>query len=275
MATAYDRIALSLAHLSELDLPPPRLIAAAAEARFNSVGLRTARAAPGAVEYPLATAAEQAEIRSLIAATGVSVQYIELISLSETTRAADHRAMLETGAAIGATRLAVAGNSADFDVVADRMAAICDLAAPYGIAVDLEFMPFRAVRSFAEALDVVGRAGRPNAHVLVDALHVFRSSSRLDDIATTEPARLGTFQICDAPLSPPAPDQLVVEARTNRLLPGAGGLALRELLSVLPPDIPLGVEVPLAAQRPDLEPKARLKLLADATRRYLSEGIIA
>ena len=66
-----------------------------------------------------------------------------------------------------------------------------------------------------------------------------------------------------------APDQLVVEARTNRLLPGAGGLDLRGLVAALPADIAYGVEVPLAGQFPDLAPVARLRLMVEKTREFL------
>ena len=270
MPAPSEVIPLSLAHLSELEVPPPALIELAAAAGFASVGLRTVAASPGGIEYPLGSAAEQADMRRRIAATGVSVLYIEMVSLSEATRVAAYRPALETGAAVGASRLAVAGDSADVSVVAERLAEMCDLASEYGIAVDLEFMPFRAVRSFGDAVEVVRRADRPNAHILVDALHVFRSGSSLADLAGADPAMLGTFQICDAPAAAaPASDDLVAEARTRRLLPGEGGLALSSLIEALPPDIPLGVEVPLAGQFPKLDPLARATLLVESTRRFL------
>lgn len=256
---------LSIAHLSELDLPPPDLVDLAARAGFASVGLRTNPAAPGGIAYPLATAAEQAEVRRRIAATGVSVLYIEMVGLSEETRVADYRPMLETGAAIGASRLAVAGDSAAFPVVAERMAEMCDLARDYGIAVDIEFMPFRPVATFADAVEVVRLAGRPSAHILVDALHVFRSGSSLEEIARVDPALLGTFQICDAPRDPPPREGFVIEARTRRRLPGHGGLPLWSLIDALPPGIPVGVELPIAGQFPELEPLARMELMVRST----------
>lgn len=259
---------LSIAHLSELDLPPPDLIDLAARAGFASVGLRTNPAAPGGIAYPLATAAEQAEMLRRIAATGVSVLYIEMVGLSEETRVADYRPMLDKGAAIGASRLAVAGDTAAFPVVAERMAEMCDLAREYGIAVDIEFMPFRPVATFADAVEVVRLADRPNAHILVDALHVFRSGSPLEDIARVDPAFLGTFQICDAPREPPPPGELVIEARTWRLLPGRGGLPLKSLIDALPPGIPVGVELPIAGQFPGLDPLARMQLMVRSTRDF-------
>lgn len=267
MPTA-DTMPLSIAHLSALDTPPLDYIEFAARAGFASIGLRTNPAAPGGIAYPLATAAKQAELRRRIEATGVSVMYIELIGLSETTRAADYRPMLEVGAAIGASRLGVGGDSANFAVVAERMAEICDLAREYNIAVDIEFMPFRPVKTFADAVEVVRMADRPNAHIMVDALHVFRSNSSLDDIRRANPKFLGTFQICDAPRDPPPADQLATEARTRRLLPGHGGLPLWELIDAMPADIPVGVELPIASQFPQLDAQARMQLMARSTREF-------
>jgi len=92
--------------------------------------------------YPLTTQAEQAEMRRRLAANGVKVLEVEVVALSGATRVAEYRPMLETGASIGASRLTVVGDSADFAAVADRLAEMAELALPYGIAVDLEFMPF-------------------------------------------------------------------------------------------------------------------------------------
>jgi sugar phosphate isomerase/epimerase len=269
MAAIPDTIPLSLAHLSELDVPPLELVELAARAGFASIGLRTSPASPGGVEYPLRTATEQAEMRRCLAANGVSVLEVEMVPLSEKTRVADYKPMLETGAAIGASRLTVGGDSADFSAVAEKLAEMCELAQPYRIAVDLEFMPFRPVQSLAHAVEVLRRARHPNAHILIDALHVFRSNSEIDQFASIDPAMLGPFQICDAPAAPP-PD-LVAEARTRRLLPGHGELPLWKLIDALPPGTRFGVEVPLASQRPDLDPGARLALLVSTTREFLQK----
>ena len=208
-------------------------------------------------------------MRRRLAANGVSVLEVEMVPLSETTRVADYRPMLETGAAIGASRLTVGGDSADFSVVADKLAEMCELAQPYGITVDLEFMPFRPVQSLAHAVDVLKRAKQPNAHILIDALHVFRSNSAIEQFASIDPAMLGPFQICDAP-------------RRRRLRRSGGrgahappaarrmaSLRCRRCIDALPPAYAFGVEVPLAGQRPDLDPGARLALLVSATREFL------
>jgi sugar phosphate isomerase/epimerase len=130
-------------------------------------------------------------------------------------------------------------------------------------------MPFRPVKTLSDAIEVVSRANHPNAHILIDVLHVFRSKSDIARFKTIDPKKLGPVQLCDGPRQ--APDDLVAEARTRRLLPGAGELDLKTLLDALPDGLAYGVEVPLASQRPDLDPAARLALLVSTTREFLKK----
>lgn len=272
MAAPADTIPLSLAHLSELDVPPLELVALAARAGFASIGLRTSPASLGGVVYPLQAAGEQAEMRKRLSDNGVSVLEVEMVPLTATLRAADYRPMMETGAAIGASRLTVGGGDTDdFLIIAEKLAAMAEQAQRYGLAVDLEFMPFRPVKTLSDALAVVNRANHPNAHILIDVLHVFRSKSDIQLFKTIDPKLLGPVQLCDGPAK--APDDLVAEARTRRLLPGAGELDLSALLDALPDGLAHGVEVPLASQRPDLDPRARLALLVNATRDFLKKRV--
>ena len=261
-------IPLSLAHLSELAVPPLALVDLAAEAGFTSIGLRMMAAAPGGIEYKLQTKVEQSALHHRCAKTGIAILYGEMIGLSRTTDMQACRAMIDAAAAIGATRIAVAGDDPDPAITAARMAEICDIASPLGLAVDIEFMPFRATASLAEAIEVVRRAARPNAHILLDALHFFRSGSSLATLRAIDPALLGTVQLCDAPATPPC--DLATEARTARLFPGEGGLDLRGFMAALPDGIPLGVELPIAGRFPTLTPIARAKLMVARTHAFLS-----
>lgn len=266
---SYAGVPLSIAHLCELDTPPARLIEIAAAAGLATVGLRINPAVAGGISYPLRLAEEQAQVRRIVAATGVRVEYIELISITEETHPNDYKPMLETGAGVGATRLVVAGDTTNQAVVAEKMAALCDLARPLGIAVDIEFMPFRGIRTLADAVSVVQRCARPNAHILVDALHIRRSGTTLDEVRRLDPGLVGTYQICDAPLAAPA--DLVAEARTWRLIPGTGELPLLDQLDALPAGTGIGIEVPMAPHLPHLGAGERLKRLVEATRTFLAQ----
>jgi hypothetical protein len=53
------------------------------------------------------------------------------------------------------------------------------------------------------------------------------------------------------------------------MLPGHGGLGLQDLIAALPDGLPLGLEIPLAGQFPELDPAARTGLMVRTTRDYL------
>lgn len=145
-------------------------------------------------------------------------------------------------------------------------AALCELASGYGLRVDLEFMRWRAVANLQQAVAVVAGAGQGNAGVLVDALHLYRSGGDEQALAQVDPRYLRAVQLCDAPLPAPAEALIIQEARAGRLLPGCGELPLAALLSALPADVQVSVEIPSAQVAPDL----RLKTVYEATRSWLN-----
>ena len=62
------------------------------------------------------------------------------------------------------------------------------------------------------------------------------------------------MQLCDAPPQRPTDMQEIIrQARGDRLFPGEGGLDLRGLLGALPADLPLSLEVPVAQKMAPLE----------------------
>jgi sugar phosphate isomerase/epimerase len=260
---------LSFAHLGALEVGPPDLIDLAADAGFASTSLRMIQTVPGSPVYPMADRHLRRATAERMRATGVGLLYIEVLSLHRGLDVAALEPIFAAGAELGATRVLAAGDDADFDVVADKLAASCELARGYGLAIDVEFMPFRAVRSLADALDVIARAGAPNAHVLVDVLHFWRSASSLEQLGAMDRRLYGTFQICDAPARPPA--DLAHEARHARLLPGHGTLDIAALLRHLPDDVPIGVEVPMGLSHPELDHRQRARRMLDETRRTLAK----
>lgn len=249
---------LSLAHLTALDVAPPALVRLAARTGFDRVGLRLLPASPGGLAHRLADdPAALRETRAAIAETGVGVFDLEIIRIGEGFDAAAHEGVFAAGAALGARAVLVAGDDPDEGRLTAQFAALCDVAAPYGLTCDLEFMPWTAVADARGALRVVTAADRPNGRVLVDALHVARSTTTLADLAALPPARLSYVQICDAPAAiPPTVDGLIHDARCARLLPGGGAIDLAGILAQLPADLPVSCEVPNDLRRAEMGTEA-------------------
>ncbi|CAM5191775.1 Sugar phosphate isomerase/epimerase OS=Castellaniella defragrans OX=75697 GN=HNR28_003404 PE=4 SV=1 [Castellaniella defragrans] len=157
----------------------------------------------------------------------------------------------------------MSGDDPDERVVMDLFVQACELAAPLGLKVDLEFMPWSGINSLAKAAQVVTAAGQANGAVLVDTLHLSRSGGTPADIAAFDPGLFGYVQVCDAPPVPPSSlDEIAHEARVARLIPGEGGLPLADVLAALPDGLPVSLELPmkdLARKMPALE-RARLAM---------------
>lgn len=236
---------LSVAHLTAISLPPPAMIEAAAAAEFDAVGLRLLRVTDNSPGYPLMddVPALQAT-RAALAATGIYVSDIEFVKITPDTKVETLLPMLDVGAELGAGYLITAPYDDDLSRLVDRLAALAEAAAARGIGTVLEFFPWTSVPDLATCRRVVEAAG-PKVGILVDTLHFDRSHSRLEDLAGLDPARLPFAHFCDAPVLPAyTREELLHAARENRLPPGKGEIDLEAFLRALPPNLPLGVEVP-------------------------------
>jgi sugar phosphate isomerase/epimerase len=257
---------LGLAHFTVLEVPPLELVSLAAGIGYASIGLRLYPAFPGAPFYELpAGTAHSQQMRSRLRDEGIQVHDIEFVTLDADFSAARLEGVLEAASALGARRLSVCGDDPDRARLTANFASLCDLAAQYVLGVDLECMAWRQVASFADALEVVSAANRPNGGLLVDALHLSRSGGSPTDLRTAPARLIRSAQLCDAvAVRPTTREDLIKEARSGRLPPGQGVLPLRELLAELPAGTALSVEVPMGGSA-DPKQHARDNFLAAQT----------
>ncbi|HDS0919796.1 TPA: sugar phosphate isomerase/epimerase [Pseudomonas putida] len=259
-----DRI-FSLAALTVLELSPPDMVEVAARAGYSHVGLRLVPATEQEQHFPLVADADlRRQTQARLRDTGIKVLDLEILRLKPETCVADFEPILAVGAELGGTELLVAGNDPDEARLTERFAALCDLAAGYGIYPHLEFMPWTDVRDLSQAMRVVANADRSNGCVLVDAFHFNRSGSSLDDLTQLAPQRMRYAQLCDVAGPVPADmDEILRQARNERRFPGDGDADLVSLLRGLPPTVPLSLEIPtrqLLEQGISGEQRARMAL---------------
>lgn len=261
--------AIGVAHLTALQLPPAELARHAARAGFSSIGLRLSPAMEGGLAYPIYAGSQAlAELRRVLDGEGISVYDIEFVPLLPVVDVLSYQWLLEAGAELGARCLTVSGDDADTARLTANFALFCQLADPYGLRIDLEFMRWRPVGNLQRAITVVEQADRPNGAVLVDALHLFRSGGDAAAITAQQPGRISALQLCDAPWQSPPAEGIIAEAREGRLPPGAGGLPLGALLQALPADVDISVEMPM----PQLPATERLARAFQSTQALL-EGL--
>ncbi|KMO41742.1 sugar phosphate isomerase [Methylobacterium tarhaniae] len=261
---------LGLAHFTCIGVPPVDLVRLAGRTGCASVGLRLYPAFPGAPFYALPPGSDAfREMRRALADEGMRVYDIEFVTLGEDFVPASLAGILEAAAGLGARRLSVCGDDPDRPRLVARFAELCDLAAGFGMGVDLECMAWRQVASLPDAVRVVEAAGRPNGGVLVDALHLSRTGGSPDDVRAVPPGLVRHAQLCDAPAQVPGSTAAIIqEARAGRLSPGDGALPLAALVAALPPRAVLSIEVPITGT---VSPEAHIQANLAAARRLLAD----
>jgi sugar phosphate isomerase/epimerase len=268
---------ISLAPLTVLELSPPELVACAAEAGYDAVGLRLIRATD---EEPLRPTIGDTpmirETRRRLDDTGLFVLDIEVLRLRpDTDVRADFGAFLETGAYLGATQILVTGNDRDHGRVADNLAELADFAQQFGMTPNLEPMPWTDVRDITEAAAIVRRCARGDVGLLVDAIHYDRALTTVADLRTLPAEWVNYVQICDAvPERPTSIDELRFQGRQARLFPGEGCIGLASMLQAMPA-VPVSIEAPVrwnapAGVRARAALRAARRVIADADARLLA-----
>lgn len=222
------------------------MIDVAARAGYRYVGLRLNRVTLADPLYPLITdRALLRETTARLADTGVGVLDVELARMDPANDARSYLPLLEAAAELGAREVITQVPDPDRGRATDRFAAICDLAAPLGLGVDLEFPSWTETRDLSAAVTVLRAVNKPNAGILVDMLHFDRSGSSLEELAALPREWFRFAHVCDAPADRPTTKEgLIHTARRERLFPGDGGIDIVGILARLPRDIPYALEIP-------------------------------
>ena len=239
----------SLAHLTVLDLPPPEMVRVAARTGYQTVGLRLIKVTETSPGYPLMhDRAMMRATKAAMADTGIGVLDIEFVRITPDFDAVSLEPFLAAGAELGARHVITAPYDPDLARLADGLAAITDLAARYNLRAVLEFYPWTSVPNLSTAVGVVAAAGREATGILVDTLHFDRSDSTVEQLDRVPASRLPFAHVCDAPVQESyTREELLHAGRAERLPPGEGSINIRGILQHMPPDIPIALEVPMAA----------------------------
>lgn len=259
---------LTLAHLTA-GASPAETIEAAAGAGFDAVGIRVCPRRPGDsyAGTVLGDAAGTRRLRSVLHTAGIPLSNVSAYQFYPEVGWQDIAPVVELTAELGGEMIVANGFDPDLGRFADLLSRYAEAAAQGGIRVALEFMPYSAVRTVAEAKALVQRCAAPNLGVLVDALHLSRSGGTPADIALLRPEDIAFAQLCDARhlRAPLSNEELMQEARTSRLPLGEGELPLSDFMDALPPGLELEYEVARAdlVHAPVLERARAAKADAD------------
>lgn len=263
-----------IAPLTHLELSPPQMVANAAAAGYDALGLRLWPATPTEPQHdtrgltPLVR-----ETGARLRDSGLQLLDIEILRLQPQTDVAAYAPVLEAGAFLGARHALVAPQDADAARLAGRLAALAEMAAGFGLRIDLEPTPWYEVPTLAACEALIQASGRDDIGVVVDAIHLDRAGQDETHIAALPARRFRYWQLCDAPAERPTDlQELLRQARADRLPPGHGGLPLRRYAQALPAGLPVSLEVPLAGAAGAAPALERARGLLAAARALLTSS---
>jgi sugar phosphate isomerase/epimerase len=230
----------SLAHLTLINCTPAELVYVAARAGYDAVSPRfITMNVPGEfTQRPLDKAQVQAT-KTALATTGLQVLDIEIARITEDCDPREFEAALELGGELGARHMIMSAWTTrrdDRNFILDTYAETCDLAAPFGITIDLEFPTFSRLRTLDEALDIVRAADRPNGGILVDTLYLHLSRVDIGELLHVPPEWLHFLHISDClPGIADTREGMIQLARDARLYPGEGWIDFAGIIERCPP----------------------------------------
>ena len=261
---------LSLAALTVLELPPEEQIICAQECGYQGIGLRLIPATPQETHYSLLTDKTRLQrVRATLSSTDIQVLDIEIFRIKPDIKLESYEPYLEIGAELGARNMLVAGNDPDPKRLSEQWERLCEMTKPYNIKPHMEPMPWTDVKSYLDGIKLV-EAGPEFGAVLIDPIHFFRAEGQCSQIQPEHTKRMGYVQLADAPLLvPDTMEEILRQAREDRLPPGDGKFPLLDLMLQLPADLPISVEVPLAQRWNCKTEKEKAQIVFDYTSHFL------
>ncbi|MBE1293401.1 MAG: TIM barrel protein [Rhodobacteraceae bacterium] len=230
----------SLAHLTLINCTPPELVYIAARAGYDAVSPRfIPMHVPGEFTQSPVSKSQVQATKTALATTGLRVLDVELARITEDVDPRSFERSLEIGGELGAKRMIMSAwtnTRDDRDFLIDVYAETCELAAPYGLTIDLEFPSFSRLRTLDEVLDIVTAADQPNGGILVDTLYLHLSRVDLGELLHVPANLLHFLHISDClPGIADTRAGMIQLARDARLYPGEGWIDFAGIIERMPP----------------------------------------
>ena len=176
-----------------------------------------------------------------------------------------HHRIIDIGAELGARNCLIVSSEPDMANTKRLYQDLCERAGKVNMRACLEFLWITEIRTLAQAREVVEDVDHPAGGLLVDAFHLERVGLEPGALADVPQKWLPYVQLCDVPQRGTITDKAryLEDALDGRLAPGEGVLPLDELMSHLPENIPVSLEIRSKFYRetyPDPVERARMIL---------------
>ena len=178
----------------------------------------------------------------------------------------------EVGAELGASQVICSAWTDvrnDRNFIVERFCEICDLAASFNLAVNLEFPAFSRLASLEDCLEILELADQPNQGLLVDTLYMHFNKMPLLVLERVPSEWIRFMHINDADDIYYTKEEMIHTARDERLYPGEGAIDF-SAINYLFPDLPLAIELPHDRRMKELGPEQHARNCLEAAHRVLN-----
>jgi sugar phosphate isomerase/epimerase len=243
----------SLAHLTVLGWSPVEMAYNASLIGYDYISIRNINmGVEGERDFSIPAGSWRYNaLKEALEDTGIGIHDIELARIAEGVDVKSYESALESGASLGAKGVISSVWTDDKDFYTDQFASLCDLAAKFGLTVNLEFVTWASVWDLKGALDLICAVNRPNARLMVDTLHAWRSRVSAEDLAACPKELFDMSHICDGPMEIPDrtdKEALIYTGRDARLYLGEGAINVADMVRAMRQDTVLSIELPHLAR---------------------------
>ncbi|KEO55420.1 sugar phosphate isomerase/epimerase family protein [Thioclava pacifica] len=268
----------ALEYLTCPGVTPSELVHIAADAGYDAASFRLIHmGVAGEPDCDPCAPEMLRETKRALADRGLIAWDVELARILRDTPASAYERAFSAAAELGCTQ---AISSAWTDVrndgsfVTERFGEICDLAAQYGLTVNLEYPAFSRLCCIEDALDVLKRAKRPNQGLLIDTLYHHFTGGKMADLARVPRKWVNFLHVCDTDHVAYDKAEMIHIARDARLYPGEGVISFAAIAAALP-DAVVAIELPNAARSAELGHTEHARRALEAAQRFFTEGAVS
>lgn len=264
----------SLAQLTAMGCAPPELTYIAARAGYDYVSYRIIYMnLPGEPNYELAAPQNKEmlkQTKTALAATGVKLLDVEYFRILDDVDVKSYVPALEVAAELGCKQVLSCITSPQWNYAVDACAELCDLAKPYGLTINVEFLPFVPVSNLQQTVKFLREVNKDNSGVLLDTLHFHLSRVNLEELDDVPRAWFNVAHLCDAPAEIPDTREGQIQiARGARLYIGEGGIDIAGILNRIP-EVPCSIELPNHARAKELGYAEHAARCIESARKYFA-----
>jgi sugar phosphate isomerase/epimerase len=226
---------------------------------------------PGEPNYALAENKElMRQTKVAFAETDIKLLDIELARIYDGLDPKQYLPAFEIAAELGGRHVLSSIWTEDRNFAIESFAELCELAQPFGLTIELEFLPIASVTNLAAALDVLRTAKQENAGLMIDAHHFYRSREKVENLDAVPSEWFRYFHLCDAPAEiPNSKEEMARVLREERLYVGEGGIDLASVVNRIP-EIPYALEIPNIKRSQELGYEEFARRCLDSAKDYLA-----